>query len=163
MNHLDMRYSVRAGAAVLAAALCFPLSAQADMAFLAHPAPTALAAASPTAVGYVAYGVPVYSFQYQIQAPTYYYVPVTPTVVTYAVPTTVIQSYYVPAYTAQVVTTPVAPVEKKTKKEPEAKPTVESNAKPIQLYSNFSSEPSNPVVMVYPPLVMGFGQPLIMW
>lgn len=141
MKILGIRHTLLAGAALLAAGVFSPVPAQADMSFLGHPAPT---------LGHILiYPTPVYAYQ----VPTYYYVPATPKIV---VPQAQPQPNYLPPPVKEEDLPPVSGLVEK----PEA---VQPKAAPQQQYSNFYHAPGNPVVMVYPPMVMGYGQPVIVW
>ncbi len=83
-------------------------------------------------------------------APTYYYVPM------------VVAPYY-QAPVQAVPAKPAQPAKKEEAKEEKAESKAQPTVSPTYLYSNTVYATPNPVVMVYPPLVYGFGQPVIMW
>jgi hypothetical protein len=98
------------------------------------------------------YTAPTYYYQV---VPSYHYVPVAPMVV--AAP---VYYYQTPYY---YMATPAVATPAKPAKKAAAKTQAQPKVSPVQLYSNFTYAAPNPVVMIYPPLVSGFGYPVVMW
>ncbi|MBF0453724.1 MAG: hypothetical protein HQL72_02775 [Magnetococcales bacterium] len=142
MKLLSSPRTLLAGAVLLAGGLLSPAQAQADfdLSFLAHPAAPVYHAVAPV---------------YTYQVPTTYYVPVAP--VRVAPPPTLyqVETRLVPMAPRRA---PVPPPPEKVEVEPPVQPKEDH----VQIYSRHIY-PHNPVVMVYPPMVMGFGQPVVMW
>jgi hypothetical protein len=167
MKFLCNQRTLLAGVAMLTAGFISPTSVQADFNGLGHSGPIARyisyfghPSSTSALTSYVGHSTVVSS--YTIQAsPVYTYQPVayqyyyTPVMVTPVLPQ--VQAYYVATPHHQAKRAPAAAPAKKA--ESKAQPTVS----PTYLYSNMTYAVSNPVVMVYPPLVTGFGQPYIMW
>jgi hypothetical protein len=134
MKHFCRQRTLVAGVALMAASFFSPAQAQADWTMLGH--------------GYA--HSHSYAYSYAYQAPSYYYVPM------------VVSPYY----QAPVRYAPAAPAKKAentAKKEQSAESKAQPTVSPTYLYSNYTYAHPNPVVMVYPPMVYGYGQPLVMW